>query len=106
MSELLDILLRRRFVALVGASASGKSSLIQSGVIPALLSDMKKEWVPIYIRPGKRPLESLIRGVQQVFSKKISESDVLSFLKEEDQHKLIEIFYEKLKPGGRLYLER
>ncbi|MCD4710452.1 MAG: hypothetical protein K8R52_06360 [Bacteroidales bacterium] len=81
VSELLGILLKRRFVALVGASACGKSSLIQSGVIPALLSDMKEEWVPVYIRPGRRPMESLIRGVQQVFSKKISESDVHSFLK-------------------------
>jgi len=80
VSELIDILVQRRFVALVGASASGKTSLIQSGVIPALLSDMKEEWVPVYIRPGKRPMESLIRGVQQVFSKKISESDVHAFL--------------------------
>jgi WD40 repeat protein len=81
VSALIEILLERRFVALVGASACGKSSLIQSGVIPALLSDMKEEWVPIYIRPGQRPMESLIRGVQQVFSKKISDSDVHSFLK-------------------------
>jgi hypothetical protein len=80
VSELIDILVKRRFVALVGASASGKTSLIQSGVIPALLSDMKEEWVPVYIRPGKRPVESLIRGVQQVFPKKISESDVHAFL--------------------------
>jgi len=80
VSELIEILVQRRFVALVGASASGKTSLIQSGVIPALLSDMKEEWVPVYIRPGKRPMESLIRGVQQVFSKKISESDVHAFL--------------------------
>ena len=65
---------------MVGASASGKTSLIQSGVIPALLADMKREWVPVYIRPGKRPMESLIRGIQRVFSKNISESDVHSFL--------------------------
>ena len=81
VSELLKILLKRRFVALVGASASGKTSLIQSGIIPALLSDMKEEWVPVFIRPGKRPLESLIRGFQKVFSKKISESEVHAFLR-------------------------
>jgi len=81
ISELLDILLKRRFVALVGASASGKTSLIQSGVIPALLADMKREWVPVFIRPGKRPMESLIRGIQRVFSRNISESDVQTFLK-------------------------
>jgi len=81
VSELLEILLKKRFVAVVGASASGKTSLIQSGVIPALLADMKREWVPVYIRPGRRPMESLIRGIQRVFSKNISESDVHSFLK-------------------------
>ena len=81
VSELLEILLKKRFVAVVGASASGKTSLIQSGVIPALLADMKREWVPVFIRPGRRPMESLIRGFQRVFSKNISESDVYSFLK-------------------------
>jgi len=81
VSEVLKILLKKRFVALVGASASGKTSLIQSGIIPALLSDMKEEWVPVFIRPGKRPIESLIRGFQKVFSKKISESDVHTFLR-------------------------
>jgi len=80
VAEVIDLLLKRRFVAMVGASASGKTSLIQSGVIPALLADMKREWVPVYIRPGKRPMESLVRGIQRVFSKNISESDVYSFL--------------------------
>ena len=80
VADVIDILLNRRFVAMVGASASGKTSLIQSGVIPALLADMKREWVPVYIRPGKRPMESLIRGIQRVFSKNISESDVHAFL--------------------------
>lgn len=74
------MLLQRRFVAMVGASASGKTSLIQSGIIPALLADMKREWVPVVLRPGKRPMESLIRGIQRVFSKEVSESDVHSFL--------------------------
>ncbi|MEA3462354.1 MAG: hypothetical protein U9R49_10775, partial [Bacteroidota bacterium] len=73
-------MLERRFVSLIGASASGKTSLIQSGVIPALLADMKKEWIIVYIRPGRRPMESLIRGFQRVFSNNISESDVQSFL--------------------------
>lgn len=80
VSDVIDMLLKRRFVAMVGASASGKTSLIQSGVIPALLADMKREWVPVFLRPGKRPMESLIRGIQRVFSKDISESDVHAFL--------------------------
>ncbi len=80
VSELVDTLLANRFVALVGASASGKTSLIQSGIIPALLSDNKREWIPVSIRPGAQPMLSLIRGFQQVFPKKISDFEVNSFL--------------------------
>ena len=80
IKELLDSLLANRFVALVGASGSGKTSLIQSGIIPALITDTKKEWVPVSIKPGPRPVESLIRGFQKVFPKKLTESDVQSFL--------------------------
>lgn len=78
--EVLDTLLANRFVALVGASGSGKTSLIQSGIIPELITDEKQEWVPVSIRPGPKPVESLIRGFQKVFPKKITESDVQSFL--------------------------
>ncbi len=80
VTEVLDSLLVNRFVALVGASGSGKTSLIHSGIIPELLTDVKQEWVPVIIQPGQKPVESLIRGFQKVFSKKITESDVQSFL--------------------------
>lgn len=80
VTEVLDSLLVNRFVALVGASGSGKTSLIQSGIIPELLTDVQQEWVPVIIQPGLKPVESLIRGFQKVFPKKITESDVQSFL--------------------------
>ncbi len=80
MADLLDKLLKNRFVALVGASGSGKTSLIQSGIIPSLLSDKKQEWVPVSLRPGRKPVENLLRAFQQVFPNKLTESDVQSFL--------------------------
>ncbi|TFH25378.1 MAG: hypothetical protein E4H10_09460, partial [Bacteroidia bacterium] len=80
VSDLVDILQANRFVALIGASASGKTSLIQSGIIPALLSDIKREWIPVSIRPGAKPMLSLIRGFQQVFPQKISDKEVNYFL--------------------------
>jgi len=80
IKELVETLQANRFVALVGASASGKTSLIQSGIIPALLADSKKEWIPVSIRPGARPMASLIRGFQQVFPQKISDQEVAAFL--------------------------
>jgi len=79
-TEVLELLHAHRFVALAGASGSGKTSLIQSGIIPALITDDKKEWVPVTVRPGTKPLENLIRGLQQVFPKKLNESDVQAFL--------------------------
>ncbi len=78
--ELLDLLQDNRFVALVGASASGKTSLIQSGIIPALITQEKQEWVPVTVCPGTRPVENLIRSFQQVFPKKLKEADVQAFL--------------------------
>ncbi|MEN8156673.1 MAG: hypothetical protein ABFS10_06970 [Bacteroidota bacterium] len=78
--EVLGLLKENRFVALVGASASGKTSLIQSGLIPALITEQKQEWIPVTIRPGTTPLENLVRAFQQIFPKKLRETDVRSFL--------------------------
>ncbi len=75
-----ELLLAHRFVAIAGTSGSGKTSLIQSGIIPDLINDEKEDWVPISVRPGNKPLESLIRGFQKVFPNKITEPDVQAFL--------------------------
>lgn len=80
VSEVRGLLRANRFCALVGASGSGKTSLIQSGIIPELITDKKQDWVPITVRPGMNPIENLVRGFQQVFPHQISESDVQSFI--------------------------
>ncbi|MFO7684128.1 MAG: SUMF1/EgtB/PvdO family nonheme iron enzyme [Chloroflexota bacterium] len=46
-----------RFLAIVGASGSGKSSLVKAGLIPALRQS--EHWQIIVIRPGADPLLSL-----------------------------------------------
>ncbi len=59
-----------RFLALVGASGSGKSSILRAGLIPALKTgqmladgslppDGSPEWPIFVITPGARPLKSL-----------------------------------------------
>ncbi|MGO1049013.1 nSTAND1 domain-containing NTPase [Crossiella sp. CA198] len=48
--KLLDLLTVRRFVAVVGASGSGKSSVLRAGVLP-------KAGPALVITPGARPLE-------------------------------------------------
>ena len=75
-----DLLLENRFVTLVGASGAGKTSLIQSGIIPSLLAEDKQEWVPITVRPGRQPVVNLLKEFQRVFPKKFSDQDVDAFL--------------------------
>jgi WD40 repeat protein/energy-coupling factor transporter ATP-binding protein EcfA2 len=46
-------------VALVGASGSGKSSIVQAGLIPSLRHDSERDWQVIILRPSDRPLRAL-----------------------------------------------
>ena len=49
-----------RFFAIVGASGSGKSSLVRAGLVPALRWDKRStNWQILFITPTAHPLESL-----------------------------------------------
>ena len=65
-AELLDRLHQTHFLAVVGSSGCGKSSLIRAGLIPALkggfLVGDRDQWVDIAMTPGKSPLARLARG--------------------------------------------
>ncbi|EDM78150.1 peptidase C14, caspase catalytic subunit p20, partial [Plesiocystis pacifica SIR-1] len=55
-----------RFVTLVGASGSGKSSLVMAGLCPALRGgalDGRRDWRIAYLRPGARPCRALARAL-------------------------------------------
>ena len=47
------------FLAVVGASGSGKSSIVRAGLIPRLHKSKEHEWEIITLIPGKRPLHAL-----------------------------------------------
>lgn len=59
--EVLAKLKKNRFVTVIGASGSGKSSLIYCGVIPGLDDDSGKDkkWDILSMRPGSDPLGNL-----------------------------------------------
>jgi len=61
--QLLHQLAHSSFLAVVGASGSGKSSIVQAGVIPALRLGKQipssQQWWIKSIRPGGSPLEGL-----------------------------------------------
>jgi serine/threonine protein kinase len=56
--QLIELLVQHPWVTLIAASGSGKSSLLQAGVLPALRT-ADDSWVPLFLRPGSRPLREL-----------------------------------------------
>ncbi|RMF02990.1 MAG: hypothetical protein D6768_06945, partial [Chloroflexi bacterium] len=51
-----------RFLAVLGASGSGKSSLVKAGLVPALAAGAipsSEQWAAVIFRPGSRPLAQL-----------------------------------------------
>ncbi len=71
-AQLLDMVKKQRFVAVLGASGSGKSSLVRAGLIHQLQTghNISGHWqiLPI-MRPGATPLAELTAVVAQVDEK-------------------------------------
>jgi energy-coupling factor transporter ATP-binding protein EcfA2 len=65
--ELLQRLHQHHFVAVVGSSGSGKSSLLRAGLIPALkagyLVDDSDHWFIAIMKPGQSPLYNLAEAI-------------------------------------------
>lgn len=59
----------RRFLAIVGSSGCGKSSLVRAGLIPALCDGMltgaEGPWTVIAFQPGDDPIGNMARGFDQ-----------------------------------------
>jgi WD40 repeat protein/energy-coupling factor transporter ATP-binding protein EcfA2 len=66
--ELLRRLAEHRFLAVVGSSGSGKSSLVRAGLLPALdrgyLARATTRWRIAVMRPGMAPIENLAEGLR------------------------------------------
>ncbi|HWT02906.1 MAG TPA: AAA family ATPase [Pyrinomonadaceae bacterium] len=71
VEELLDRLEQRRFLAVVGTSGSGKSSLVRAGLIPTLqggyFAKVGKRWRTTIFRPGSDPKVELARSLAATF---------------------------------------
>jgi WD40 repeat protein len=87
--EVLGKLLKNRFVTVIGASGSGKSSLIYCGILPKV-RDQKKEgssgWRIITFRPGNDPFGNLAEVISDDISahgdKSVEISTILSELRD------------------------
>lgn len=68
MVSVLALLEEKQFVAVVGSSGSGKSSLILAGVIPAVREGFLRgtsEWKIVTLKPGSDPCGNLARALER-----------------------------------------
>lgn len=59
--ELHSKLLKNRFLAVIGSSGTGKSSLVRAGLIPILLKE--GNWEVLTMRPGNDPISNLANAI-------------------------------------------
>lgn len=71
-NTMVDRLAAGRFLAVTGASGSGKSSLVRTGLLDALdrglLAQAGADWLVADLRPGAQPLAALAAAVGQVLA--------------------------------------
>lgn len=76
--EILDSLEKNKFVAVIGASGSGKSSLIYCGLVPILhggfVGKMESQWQTIKSRPGNDPINNLAAAIEDNATGKTKDS--------------------------------
>ena len=69
--KVLELLTKNRFTAVIGPSGSGKSSLIQCGVIPQLyggyLYNAGSVWKVARMNPGYSPIEALSVALAEIY---------------------------------------
>lgn len=86
--ELLQKLRCHRFLAVVGTSGSGKSSLVKAGLLPALhggyMPEVSSRWRIAEMRPGNNPISNLAKALNtaNVVAKGDQESDMRELILE------------------------
>ncbi len=83
--ELLQRLHSNRFVAVVGSSGSGKSSLIRAGLIPALkggfLVENSSQWLIAIMKPGQNPMYNFAATILYQIDPQTASPEILALVK-------------------------
>lgn len=90
--RLLSKLHLTNFVAVVGSSGSGKSSLVKAGLIPALKAGFLNNgdhWYFASFRPGDNPLYYFAQSLQKAFQLSTSTADLEKSIQQEGVEEII-----------------
>ena len=101
-----------RFLAIIGPSGSGKSSLARAGLVAALKQgalDGSAAWPVAIFRPGNRPLESLadaLQGATGIAPSPSALRDLIESLRDDQRmlHLSVRLALQKAPPESRLLL--
>jgi energy-coupling factor transporter ATP-binding protein EcfA2 len=78
VEQLVTAVKRNPFIAVVGASGCGKSSVVRAGLIPALRREHDDVWEVVTLVPGDRPLHALAAALLPLLEPQMTETDRLA----------------------------
>lgn len=111
-AELLAVLHEHRFLGVVGASGSGKSSLVRAGLLPALIGGFlvgdRDRWQLVQIKPGDTPMRNLAAGLLAAASETPpTDAEIAAFeatIRDEQADAIIAFVKARLTPRESLFL--
>ncbi len=78
--DLLRKLRQRRFIAVIGTSGSGKSSLVRAGMLPDLygggMASAGSRWRTAIFRPGDAPISALARALVETQDASVADAEL------------------------------
>ena len=88
----LNRLAQTRFLAVVGASGIGKSSLVRAGILPQLRQDAlqgSSDWTTVIFAPGAQPIDAFIARLHPLLSNDtqqqvLSDNDIVAALSDSE----------------------
>src|SRR5215469_12397760 len=86
IEKLVDAVQRQAFVAVVGASGSGKSSVARAGLVPRLRTDRRTAWETLILVPTDQPLKALARSLVPLLEPAMGEVDRLAEVTKLGEH--------------------
>jgi len=73
IEELFEATQTRNFIPLLGASGSGKSSVVLAGLVPKLQN--QGDWLFTHFRPGSDPFHALALALVPLYTKNLDDTD-------------------------------